>query len=84
MMCAAAPLAGEARRRIIAPLAPRPSIPGAAGRLLPIARHDGDEFLLAIELVTPVPDRALRQKLGTIAAHRADITRALDWLFTGV
>ncbi len=79
-----ADLAGDGRGRIVAPLAPRSAMPGAVGRLLPIVEHDGAQFLLALELMTSIPRDALRQKLGSIAAHRDDITRALDWLFTGV
>jgi hypothetical protein len=59
-------------------------MPDAVGRLLPIVQHDGSEFLLALELMTTVPIRVLRQNLGSIAQYRDDITRALDWLFTGV
>jgi len=59
-------------------------MPGAVGRLLPIVHHDGGEFLLALELMTSLPRGALRQKVGSIRAHRDAITRALDWLFTGV
>jgi toxin CcdB len=79
-----ADIAGEGRGRIVAPLAPRRSMPDAVGRLLPIVRHNDTEFLLALELMTTVPVTALRQRLGSIAQHRDDIARALDWLFTGV
>ncbi|HEY7576098.1 MAG TPA: CcdB family protein [Acetobacteraceae bacterium] len=79
-----ADIAGEGRGRVVAPLAPRRAMPDAVGRLLPVVRHDGVEFLLALELMTSVPLGVLRQKLGSIAQHRDDITRALDWLFTGV
>lgn len=79
-----ADIAGEGHLLIVAPLAPRRSMPDAVGRLLPAVRHGGDEFLLALELMTSVSTGALRQKLGSIAQHRDDITRALDWLFTGV
>jgi toxin CcdB len=79
-----ADLAGESRGRIVAPLAPRAAMPGAVGRLLPVVRHEGREFLLALELMTSVPLTELRHPVGSIAAHRDDITRALDWLFTGI
>lgn len=79
-----ADLAGEGGGRIVAPLVPRASMPGAPGRLFPIVRHDDSEFLLVLELMTSVPHKELRYKLGSIATYRDDITRALDWLFTGV
>jgi post-segregation antitoxin (ccd killing protein) len=78
-----AELAGEGRGRIVTSLAPRGALANAAGRLLPIAWHGDREYLLAIELMTSIPVTKLRQPLGSIAARRDDITRALDWLFTG-
>jgi hypothetical protein len=51
---------------------------------LPIVQHNGREFLLATELMTSLPISALGTPLGSIAVHRDDITRAIDWLFTGV
>jgi post-segregation antitoxin (ccd killing protein) len=41
-------------------------------------------FLLAVDLMVSLPVTALRDPLGSIAAHRDDITRAVDWLFTGI
>jgi toxin CcdB len=79
-----ADIADDGRGRIVAPLVPRRAMPDAVGRLLPIVRHDGVEFLLALELMTSVPLGVLRQRLGSIAHCRDDIARALDWLFTGV
>jgi toxin CcdB len=79
-----ADLSAEGRSRMVAPMAPRAAMPGAAGRLLPIVRHDGHAFLLAVELMVSLPVTALRDPLGSIAAHRDDITRAVDWLFTGI
>jgi len=79
-----ADLSAEGRSRMIAPMAPRAAVPGAAGRLLPVVRHDGGAYLLAVELMTSLPISVLRSPLGSIAAHRDDITRAIDWLFTGV
>ncbi|HVP39654.1 MAG TPA: CcdB family protein [Candidatus Saccharimonadales bacterium] len=79
-----ADLAETGANRIVAPMAPRAAMPGAAGRLLPVVRHDGRDFLLAVELMTAVPRTALRHPLGSVAAHRDAITAALDWLFTGV
>jgi len=79
-----ADLSAEGRSRMVAPMAPREAVPGAIGRLLPIVRHDGRAFLLAVELMTSLPVAALRNPVGSIATHRDDITRAIDWLFTGI
>lgn len=74
----------EIRRRIIAPMAPTIAMPGVVGRIAPVVRHAGQDFFLVLELMTTVPAHALREPLGSIAAYRDDITRALDWLFTGI
>ena len=74
----------EGKNRMIAPMAPRAALPMAAGRLMPVVRHDGRDYLLAIELMVSIPPRDLRQAVGSIRPHHDDITRALDWLFTGV
>lgn len=59
-------------------------MPHAPGRLMPIVTLDGKEFLLALELMRSLPLAAIKERLGSIASFRDDITRALDWLFTGV
>lgn len=74
----------EGRNRMVAPLAPREAMPGAAGRLMPVVRHDGRDYLLALELMVSIPPNDLRHAVGSIKSHRDDITRAVDWLFTGV
>jgi len=79
-----ADIAPEGRGRVVAPIIPRHAMPGAAGRLLPLVRHAGQDFHLALELMTSLPMRALRNPVGSIASYRDDITRALDWLFTGI
>jgi toxin CcdB len=79
-----ADLSAEGRSRVIAPMAPRAALPGAAGRLLPIVQHNGREFLLATELMTSLPISALGNPLGSIAVHRDAIAQAVDWLFTGI
>ncbi len=79
-----ADFAAEGRARIVAPMAPRASMATAAGRLLPIVRHAEEDYLLAVELMVSVPRTELRRSLGSIAAQRDDITKALDWLFNGV
>jgi toxin CcdB len=79
-----ADIADEGRGRIIAPLAPRAALTGAVGRLLPVVRHGGRDFYLALESMTSLPTVAFRNPVGSIASQRYEITRALDWLFTGV
>jgi hypothetical protein len=49
-----------------------------------MVRHDGRNYLLAIELMVSLPMRRLKHPVGSIRVSRDDITRAIDWLFTGV
>jgi len=79
-----ADFAAEGRARIVAPMAPRAAMPTASGRLLPVVRHADEDYLLAVELMVSVPRTELRQAVGSIAAQRDDITKALDWLFNGI
>jgi len=79
-----ADIAEEGRGRIVAPMAPRARLPGAVGRLLPVVRYEGEDFYLALEAMISLPVRVLRNPVGSIAGHRDAITRALDWLFTGI
>jgi hypothetical protein len=37
-----------------------------------------------MRLLGLVPARFLRHPIGSIAQHRDDLTRALDWLFFGI
>jgi toxin CcdB len=79
-----ADIAEEGRGRIVAPLAPCAALSGAVGRLLPLVRRGGEDFYIALESMTSLPTGALGNPVGSIASHRDEITRALDWLFTGV
>ena len=79
-----ADIAEEGRGRIVAPMVPRSRLPGAAGRLLPVVKLGDEDFYPALKSMTSVPVRVLRHPVGSIAGHGDQITRALDWLFTGV
>jgi hypothetical protein len=35
-------------------------------------------------MITSVPKTALREPLGSLASYSDEITRGIDWLFTGV
>jgi toxin CcdB len=73
----------EGQTRVVAPL-----IPITAGfltsRTLPVVDHEGVRYAVVLELVTNLPTRLLRNPVGSIAQHRDDLTRALDWLFWGI
>ncbi|MBN9561260.1 MAG: CcdB family protein [Alphaproteobacteria bacterium] len=79
-----ADLSAERDGRIVAPMAPVGALTGSAGRLLPVVEHAGQKYYLILELMTSLPRHVLRNPLGSVATFRDEITRALDWLFTGV
>lgn len=74
----------EGRDRLVAPLVAAGNLPKATGRVSPLVRHDGQDYRLALMLMTAVPARRLTDAVGSVGTHRDDITRAIDWLFTGV
>jgi hypothetical protein len=79
-----ADMSAERDGRIVAPMAPVAALTGSAGRLLPVVEHAGQKYYVILELMTSLPRTTLRNPLGSVASFRDDITRALDWLFTGV
>ncbi len=60
------------------------ALPKANGRVMPMVRHDGGQYLVGLPLMFSVSRAELRHSLGSIAAYRDEITRGIDWLFTGV
>jgi hypothetical protein len=72
----------EGDTRVVAPLSrattDRPS------RMRPLIRHDTEVFMVIIRLLAIVPVRLLRHPVGSIAQHRDDLARALDWLLFGI
>jgi toxin CcdB len=74
----------EADTRIVAPLAATVTNAPPRSRALPLVPYDGREYVVMMRLIGVLPARHLRQPVGSIARYRADITRALDWLFFGI
>ncbi|HST74204.1 MAG TPA: CcdB family protein [Acetobacteraceae bacterium] len=79
-----ADLATDGEFRVVAPLANDAGLSGAGGKLLPAVSYGGGTYRVVLDMITSVPKAALRAPLGSVAAHRDEITRGLDWLFTGV
>jgi hypothetical protein len=79
-----ADIAAEGDPRVVAPMMPFQALPKAIGRVMPAVRHGERQYLIGLALMFSVSKGALRHPLGSIDAYRDDITRALDWLFTGV
>ena len=77
--------AAEGETRLIAPLAPHAG-PLASGtsRALPVIGHNDRRYAVALPLISALPRNRLRTPVGSVASYRADLTRALDWLFFGI
>lgn len=72
----------EGPQRLVCPLFVfQAFIPSKTALLVDI---DGVPYLLPIEQIAGFPARLLRRPVASISAYRDDITRAIDWLFTGV
>ena len=72
-------------RRIVAPLARRIG-PYAALRSqgIPLVACAGADLMLVLPLIGTVAASRLKPAVGSIAAFRDEITRALDWLLFGI
>jgi toxin CcdB len=80
-----ADIAAEGERRLVAPVAPHSGpLARSASRALPVIEHDGSRYAVALPLISTLPRAQLHTAVGSIAQHRADISRALDWLFFGI
>ncbi len=75
----------EGDRRLVAPVAPYVApFTSVQTRVLPLIEHDAERYTVALPLIGSLPRNALRRTVGSLAAYRDDITRALDWLFFGI
>jgi hypothetical protein len=77
-------LAETGRERIVAPLAPRASVPGTAGRLTPHVSVGSVAHVLIVPAMTAIAAGDLRDPCGQLGAYREAIVAALDFLFLGV
>lgn len=72
-------------RRIVAPLARRiGSYATLRSKAVPMVSLEGTDLMLVLPLIGTVSASRLRNVVGSVAASRPDITRALDWLLFGV
>jgi toxin CcdB len=76
--------ADTGRDRIVAPLVLRTRIPGVAGRLTPVVKVLGVEYVLLVPRMTPVAVTDLHAATDRLAAYRNEIVAAIDFLFLGV
>lgn len=70
--------------RVIAPLARRQAVAGNESRYLPLIANEGTEYRVMLTLLASLPAHMLRHAVGTIHEARFEITRGLDWLFSGL
>jgi toxin CcdB len=72
------------RDRIVAPLVPRASLSGTAGRLTPHVKVSGVDHVLLVPGMTAVAAAGLHDVRDELSSHRDNIIAALDYLFLGV
>jgi len=76
--------ARHATDQIVAPLAPRASMPQSAGRLTPTVVVNGTDYAVLVPRLTAMRAADLAQRVGSIAGSRDDLLAAIDYLFFGV
>jgi toxin CcdB len=76
--------AATTRDRLVAPLVPRRALTPIAGRLTPIVEIDSKEHVVLVSDLAGVGQRDLVTQVGSLAAYRADLLDAIDYLFFGV
>jgi toxin CcdB len=76
--------AATTRDRLVAPLVPRGALNPIAGRLTPTVEIDSKEHVVLVTDLAGVRQRDLAMPVGSLAARRADLLDALDYLFFGV
>lgn len=67
----------------VVPLLPKDSAPAPAARLNPVFDIDGQPYVMVTQFLAAVPTKLLKSPRGTLKAHNAAITAALDMLFHG-
>jgi toxin CcdB len=73
-----------ARDQIVAPVVPRRSLADVAGRLTPIVTVESVEHVVLVPALTGVRHRDLGVRVHSLAAARAELLAAIDYLFFGV
>jgi toxin CcdB len=76
--------AEDFRERIVAPMAPRASMPAVSGRLTPVVDFNAGHYVVLMPAMTGVRARDLGAHRGSISAARGELLAALDYLFFGV
>ena len=69
--------------RVVVPLVRRKAAKPIT-RLNPVATVGGSEYVLMFQELAAIPKSALGERVGSLAARRAELIQALDLLFTGI
>lgn len=69
--------------RVVVPLLPPARVPKPIRDLHPVFSIDGNDHVMATQLLGAVRRRELGRAVGSLEAERDAITRALDILLTG-
>lgn len=76
-------LIGIDATRIVAPLRAADRYAAFPG-ITPAVGHDGIAWIVRVQELAAVPGAELRDRVGSLAAHRDALKRALDILIDGV
>jgi toxin CcdB len=79
-----ADIARNASDQIVAPLAPKASMPKGSGRLTPVVAVNGSEHIVIVPRLAAIRSRDLIESQCSIAGARRDLLAAVDYLFFGV
>ena len=67
---------------IVAPVVPPSSLPPLE-RIRPSVRLEAEEYVAVIDRLAAVERNLVGPRIGSLQAHRDDLIRAIDTLFTG-
>ncbi|MBL9020899.1 MAG: CcdB family protein [Myxococcales bacterium] len=71
--------------RVVVPMAAMKSYgPTPISRLNPVVKVHGARYVLVFQELAAIAEEELGERVGSLAAHRAEIVGALDLLFTGI
>ena len=76
-------LIGIEASRVVAPLREAERYAAFPG-LTPLVEHGGQRWAVRVQELAAAPGRELRNRVGSLAAHRDALQRALDILIDGI
>jgi toxin CcdB len=78
------PLADTGRDRVVAPLAPKETLPPFAGRLMPVVEIAGRGHAVLVPSLTTIRAEELSRPVASIEHETDRINAAIDFLFFGI